>query len=149
MPLPPTFPPDFYFNHNFDPIPTCYSIESCMNFQYQTCDFPVHMPVNLSTHLHSPLPIELSKSPCSFQTKFGYKQNLSVIPCIVNFHHHDNEARNIILPHLKPSRSNHFGGGGQSELMSPWIIGRSLQVSHLGKQKSHRLQFPEFMCKMD
>lgn len=141
-------PGDVYSIHNFDPFPTCYSVESCMNFQYQTCDFPIHVPVNLSTHLQSPLPIELSKSSCSFQTKFGYKQNISVIPCIVNIHHHDIEARNIILLHfIQPSRSNHFGGRGQCEFVSPWIIGHSLQVGHLGKLKSHRLHFPELCAK--
>jgi len=45
-----------------------------MNFQYQTCDFSIHVPVNLSTYLQSPLPIEMSTSSCSFQTKCGYNQ---------------------------------------------------------------------------
>lgn len=36
----PTFPSVVYFIHYFDPIPTCYCVESCKNFQYWTRDFP-------------------------------------------------------------------------------------------------------------
>jgi hypothetical protein len=53
-PFPPHSPRLSYFVHNFDPISTCYSVESRINFQYQTHDFPIHVPVNLSTHLQSP-----------------------------------------------------------------------------------------------